>query len=565
MVLRKLLFYRVHQKLGAQLRFLVSGGAPLEPELAHRWELLGIPVLQGYGTTEASPVIAGTSFRGRKSGSVGKPISAVELKISEDGELLIRGPGVTQGYWHNPQATREAFRDGWYCTGDLGYLDSQGFLFLHGRRKDLIVLANGQNVYPEDIERVLKQVPGVADAVVLGVPSPRGDRVHAALICQSESEDVRALVRRANLQLASQQQIQDFSLWPDQEFPKTHTLKVKKQEVLQGILAAQTDLPLTGPGTAPRTREESPLWRVVANLAGVPEGDITKQTTLGTDLGLDSLARVDLLSAIEAEFGTYVDESQIDVDTTVGQLQELVNSQPLLNPPDFKVWPLTGWSRLIRGTLQAPLFLALSAVAPARVSGLQVLQDLEPPVLFAVNHTSHLDTPTLLRVLPRPWRKRVSVAAAADYFFTDSLLGAAVALVLNAFPFSRTTAIRPTLQHSAWLMDHGWSILIYPEGTRTNTGDIQSFKSGVGLLAVELGAPVVPIRTEGLFNILPKGQSIPRPGRVTVNVGPPIKFDRQISYEQATSIIERAVRDIHPPGSPAPEDRSTGNPPEIRE
>jgi long-chain acyl-CoA synthetase len=175
-----------------------------------------------------------------------------------------------------------------------------------------------------------------------------------------------------------------------------------------------------------------------------------------------------------------------------------------------------------------------------------LLRDLTPPVLFVANHTSHLDSAVLIRALPRAWRRRLAVAAAADYFFSRQFLGTSVALALNAFPFSREGNIRPTIEHSAWLLDHGWSILIFPEGTRSTSGEMAPFKAGTGLLAVELQVPVVPVRLTGLGKVLPKGQLVPRRGHVTVHIGPALRFAAGTPYAEATLAVEAAVRALEP-------------------
>src|SRR5439155_23814346 len=175
--------------------------------------------------------------------TVGKPIPGMQVRIAPDGEILLKGPSVTSGYWHNPKATEAAFEDGWYKTGDLGYFDKRGHLVLHGRKKDLIVLANGQNVYPEDVERALKAVPGVSDAVVIGLPSEQGAQVHAVLIRDKDAKgaDPEAIVRQANAHLAPHQYVKGVTLWPEDDFPRTHTLKVKKHEVLGRVLKMKAE------------------------------------------------------------------------------------------------------------------------------------------------------------------------------------------------------------------------------------------------------------------------------------------------------------------------------------
>ena len=238
MAMRRLLFRPVHKQLGGHVRFFMSGGAYLDPELQRKWGTLGIRVMQGYGTTETSPVITTNSLDQQRPGSVGRVLDGQEVRIADDGEVLTRGPNVTRGYWQNEAATQASFEDGWYKTGDLGFLDDDGFLFLKGRKKDLIVLANGQNVYPEDIETALGKQPGVREGVVLAIPS--GDssvEVHAALLLDDDANADDAVLA-ANAVLADHQRIQGFTVWPEEDLPRTHTLKVKKQVVLDHAATA---------------------------------------------------------------------------------------------------------------------------------------------------------------------------------------------------------------------------------------------------------------------------------------------------------------------------------------
>ena len=220
--------------MGGAFEFFVSGGAHLDPALARWWEALGFKVVQGYGMTEAAPVVACHTVEHRDPFSVGRPLSGVEVTVAEDGELLVRGENVTQGYWQNPQATAEAFEDGWYKTGDLGAFDRAGCLHLRGRKKNMIVLANGMNVYPEDVEHVLTQDPRLKDAVVLGKSRRQDVEVHAVLL-GATAEDAPAIIKAANLRLQPHQQVRGHTLWPDEAFPMTPTLKVKRAEVAEAI------------------------------------------------------------------------------------------------------------------------------------------------------------------------------------------------------------------------------------------------------------------------------------------------------------------------------------------
>jgi long-chain acyl-CoA synthetase len=232
---RRYLFSAVHKRFGGHFRFFVSGGAYLPPKLAQSWEEMGFRVIQGYGATECSPVISATPFHEHDLESVGKPLPGVEVRIAPDKEILVQGPNVALGYWKNPEATAAAFENGWYHTGDLGYLDTHGNLYLKGRKKNLIVLPNGMNVYPEDLENVLTSIPGVKDAVVFGLTEQdAGPEVHSVLLMETP-EQAKAAVQQANKQLAAHQQIRGFTVWPEKDFPRTHTLKVKRQEVLDAL------------------------------------------------------------------------------------------------------------------------------------------------------------------------------------------------------------------------------------------------------------------------------------------------------------------------------------------
>lgn len=234
MSLRRLVFRAVHRRLGGSFQFFVCGGARLDPDLHRWWEALGFKVIQGYGMTEAAPVVACHTMTDRNPETVGLPLPGVDVRISEGGELLVRGPNVTPRYWQNEQATAEAFVDGWYRTGDLGAFDGNGHLHLRGRLKNMIVLANGMNVYPEDVENALMTDPRVQDAVVLGLTQGQDVEVHAVLL-GCEPEQCGAVVKAANARLQPHQQIRGYTLWPDEAFPLTPTLKVKRADVAERV------------------------------------------------------------------------------------------------------------------------------------------------------------------------------------------------------------------------------------------------------------------------------------------------------------------------------------------
>ena len=226
--LRRRLFRQLHERFGGQFEFFAVGGAPLDPDLARRWENTGIKVLQGYGLTEATPVVTLTRLEDRAIGTVGWPMPGIELTIAQDGEVLIRGPQLTPGYWRDPKATAAAFVDGWYHSGDLGEIDAQGRLTLRGRKKNMIPLANGLNVYPEDVEAVLRLHPAIKDSVVVGLQRGRADvDVHAVLVTE-HPEQADEAIRSANRRLSGHQQIRGYTIWPEEDFPRTLTMKARR-------------------------------------------------------------------------------------------------------------------------------------------------------------------------------------------------------------------------------------------------------------------------------------------------------------------------------------------------
>ncbi|MBI4311541.1 MAG: AMP-binding protein [Chloroflexi bacterium] len=551
---RRLLFRAVHKQLGGRLSFVMCGGAYLDPVLARTWEALGVRVLQGYGTTEASPIISCNSFRHSRLDSLGRPLSGVEVRIAEDSEVLVRGPNLTPGYWQDAKATQAAFTGGWYHTGDLGAMDRDGFLYFKGRKKDMIALPNGMKVYPEDIEARLHRHPGVSDAAVVGLPRDgQGVEVHAVLLLKGKAADPKAIITAVNQELADHQRIQGFTVWPDEDFPRTHTLKVKKHEVLQRLAQMQSS-ETAARSPAPVVSHIPALFMLAMQVARKPAGEAGPSSRLGSDLALDSLGRVELLAAVESELGVYLDESLVSGDTTLGELEAIVaQAGRQAKPQQYANWPLHPLVRPLRAAAQA-LFVAplLSWCAPRRVLGREHLKALRGPVLFASNHLSHADTPLILASLPRRLRSRIAVAAAADHWFEDGRIGGRVAAFLfNAFPFSRTDSIRPSLERCSKLIERGWSVLIYPEGTRSNDGRMGSFKSGAGLMAVELGVPVVPVNVEGTNAVLPKDIARPRRGHVTVRFGKPLTFSSDASYLEAAQAVEAAVRGLAMPGTPA--------------
>ncbi|MEE9284452.1 MAG: AMP-binding protein, partial [Dehalococcoidia bacterium] len=543
--MRRYLFRQVHRRFGGHLDLIVSGGAALAPELGEKWALLGVRLLQGYGATETSPVVTVHPIGKPRFDSVGLPLPGVDVRISGDGEVLVRGPIVMPGYWEAPEQTAAVLEEGWYKTGDLGEIDGKGYLHLKGRKKDMIVLASGQNVYPEDIEGVLMKAPGVTDAVVVGLPRDSGLEVHAALIMTDEASGAEA-VSWADAQLAEQQRIHGFTVWPDGDFPRTHTLKVKKGVVIDILSGSATPTSASTPATSQTLSASARgLEALVAEIGGVALDQVTPDKTLGEDLNLDSLGRVELFSAIDEELGVYIDEGRFGPDSTLGELKELVESGVSSEKPTFPHWGRSWPVRMLRGVLQRSfLFPTLGLIYRLRVvdrERLNQLDGLKGPVLFASNHHLRMDHVLILKAIPSRVRRRLAIAAAADvwrhppWFIVNPLLG-------NGFPFAREGAIRASLENTGRILDGGWSVLIYPEGKITIGGPFQPFLSGVGLLAIEARTPVVPIRVYVHSVGVPPRFPIVKRGDIEIRFGDPVHFPPDTSYAEATQMIEDAIK-----------------------
>jgi long-chain acyl-CoA synthetase len=545
-------YRRIHRAFGFKFWACIVGAAPLEPALEAFWSELGFVVIQGYGLTETAPIVTLNHPFGTKKGSVGKAIAGVEVKIADDGEILVRGENVTRGYYNADAETARAFEDGWFHTGDIGEIGEDRQLYIRGRKKEMIVTPEGLNVFPEDVERVLVQIDGVRDAAVVGVPIGSEERVHAVLILDN-GVDPDAVVRQANAALDDHQKIRRVLVWPEPELPRTEgTRKLKR--------AAIRDWAASG-GAAPRLvpAGSDALSALVAKYAG--RADLSPQTTL-EELGLSSLDRVELMVALEDAFQTRIDEGSFAETRDLGQLRALVeraatSDAPPAEPVDFPAWNQSWLARVVRRVNLSLWILPLARVfAWLHVEGREHLRNLEGPVIFASNHQSFMDGPVIMAALPRRWRHTVAPAMGKEMFavhffpaghgrlarLSNGLNYYLAVLLFNAFPLpQREAGARQTLRYIGGLLAGDTSVLIFPEGRRSETGVIDAFRPGIGMIASRLRAPVVPVRIDGLQHVLRVGWHMARPGRVRVTFGAAMHLTGD-DYEALAKDVEAAVR-----------------------
>jgi long-chain acyl-CoA synthetase len=505
-------YRRIHRRFGWKFWAFVAGGARVDPTLEEFWKQRGFAVIQGYGLTEASLVIAVNHPFDARTGSVGKVVAGQDVMIATDGEILVRGESVT------------STNGGWLHTGDIGEIDAEGRLYFRGRKKDMIVTPEGLNVYPEDIEAVLNQFPEIRESAIVGT-----DHAHAALILNNPSADVGAIVREANERLESHQRIRDWTIWPQDEFPRTaSTMKLQRREIARQLHSRPTE------------RGSNELPELSA---------------------LSSLERVELLSELENKYQVELDEDSFSKLKSRRDLEEWLRRPEIAEPEA----PLSEWARSLplhwfRTAFQHAVAMPLYRhYLRLTVAGLENLNELKPPVIFAPNHTSHLDVPTIYMALPHEWHQHLAPAMMKDHFrayfepqgrSAKEIVTAAVAYFLacsiyNAYPLpQQMSGTRRALTYTGDLINRGYCPIVFPEGLRTMDGKLQKFRPGIGMMAVRLGVPVVPMRLSGLYEVYSPHDSWPRPGPVRVSVGKPMSFGANTPYGEAAEQIEEAVKNL---------------------
>lgn len=537
---RRLLFYRFHKRFGGRLRLIVSGGAALPVEIEEKWNLLGVRVLQGYGLSETSPVVSTNSESCHKLGSVGKVVSSAQVAIASDGEILVSGESVFEGYYNDPKRTQESFDHlGRYKTGDLGYIDDDGFLYINGRKKYVIIGSNGENVYPNDIEAALKSIPSVTDAAVIGIPVNGREIIYAVLL--GEIADPSSIVAQANQQLAPYQRIQDYSVWPEADFPRSATRKIRKEVLKKWLVSQEKEVQ-----SVSRIPEVTPLIRLLAQVSHKPASSINEQTNIVKDLHLDSLMRIELVSAIEEQMDVTIDEHDITDEITVALLEKKIDASVRSEHTSvFRAWSLFLPVRIIRIFLQYIIIYPIYGLwVKVKVEGVDNLLH-DRPVIFMPNHVSYVDAWFVYKALPVSLRSRIAIAAAVDFMYVHYWwIAWLVEFVMNTYRFPRTQGenIKPGLQATGAFLDKGFSILIFPEGKISKTGSREDLKLGAGLLATEMDAPIIPVCIDGVSHVLGDEKLLPhRRGVVTVRFGKPLVFSAADSYVAATKSIAQEI------------------------
>jgi len=597
--LGKLLFWPVHRKLGGRLRILVSGGSALSPEVQKAFHEMGFDLYEGYGLTEAAPVlsVSAPGEAGPRGGNVGRPLPGIEIRIHEPdevgvGEVLARGPNVMLGYFGGGEgapaidrdATESALRDGWLHTGDLGKLDAEGRLVLSGRKKEVIIDSNGKNVYPDEIEDLFRAPDLLKELSVVGLTEPDGEKVAMLFVPEYRNRD-RAEVRRlceehlrkvsATLPFYKRPRIWHFT---DAELPKTSTRKVKRALVVEELKRLEA-----AAHKGRKAREEQVrggdawLLDLVAGVSRRPRAEVTHASRLGADLGFDSLMVTELQAALE-EAG--VPPSAVDdlaSVQTVGELSRLAlgaahraeeergtaaaeRGERAAEAGEIAVpAPVAALGRRLLSVAQRALY---RKVYDARVLG-EAFVPRDRNFLVVANHASHLDM-GLVKVALGEQGGNLAALAARDYFFDTPLKRAYFENFTNLIPMDRSGSIRRSLRAAVEALRRGYNLLVFPEGTRSPDGKLLPFKPTAGYLALTCGVDTLPVYVKGTHEALPKGFLLPRRAKLEVVIGRPIRVEdlrertaglpKGEAHKVATLVMEDAVRDLAglPPSTPAP-------------
>lgn len=546
-------FRKVHHLFGWKFWAFVMGGAALDGELEEFWRRLGFAVVQGYGLTETASLITVNHPFKLGKGSIGKPLREREIRLSDDGEILVRGGNVAAGYWQGRELKPVLDATGWFHTGDRGELGADGNLLFRGRIKDVIVTAEGMNVYPEDLEGALRRDPEVRDAVVVGLARGGNAEPCAVLILAGGAKDPEAIVRRANQSLAPYQQMRRWFVWPDEDFPRSTIQKPKRNAIAQVVEAS-----LRGQAESKSQAGHATLAQLIERATGRPAGELRADASLEKDLNLGSLERVELLSAIEDRYQVDMNESKFAAAATVGELEKMLRQPPAVRSDYFypawaQRWPVAWIRFIVYYVLSWPATLLLGY---PRVRGRENLRGVGGPVLVVSNHVTYLDVGFILAALPGRFRHRLAVAMIgerlramrhppreAGWFSStvDKLSYALVVALFNVFPLPQQTGFRESFAYAGQCVDRGCNVLVFPEGRRTDDGKLAPFRAGAGLLAERLGIPVVPVRIDGLFEVKKANRHMTRPGQVKVSIGAPLEFKPGTSAEAFAAELQNRI------------------------
>ena len=580
-------FRNVHRTLGWKFWAILSGGASLPSELESFWNTLGFALIQGYGMTETAALVTlNHPFRiGR--GTIGKALPGREVRISDEGEILVRGDMLAKATW---QRGAMHPREGeWLATGDLASESDSGELQFLGRKGDVIVTSAGMNIHPTDLQEAMKHQPGVRGCVVVPCEMAGGTEPVAIALFSGSEEQLQQAATQANRTLSSYQQIRRVLQWTDLQFPYTSTGKLLRRQVAQWACAKLSNRASTS------VQSRDALVNLIAHVTGEPIAKEDDHLRLSEDMHLDSLGRVQLQSILEQQLAVELEDDAIATVETLGGLRSLLNqSIPVESTPSTgesaarmsaqteavttrpqiesaKIrnvaqsentyphwpwrWPLHAIRVAFLELIMRPLIWLLAAPKVQRNAELLPAE----PLLVIANHVTAYDGALVLYALPAKLRRRIAIAMSGEMLLNlrhgrnqgNVLLNVLappaywlLTALFNIFPLPRQRGFRRSFAHAGEAMDHGYSVLIFPEGTRSPDGKLHPFRKGIGLLAEQSRAPVLPVALLGLGEMRAAGSRWFRSGKLAIHIGKIIPADEGAQPTELTARYEDRVRNL---------------------
>lgn len=585
----RMAFGKVHDVMGRDMRLLVTGGSKFDPAVGRDLYSLGFTILQAYGLTETSAAATISAPDEAHIDTVGRPLPGVEAKIV-DGEIALRGAIVMVGYHNRPEATADVMKDGWFFTGDLGRIDEQGRITITGRKKEMIVLASGKNIYPEEVEAHYRKSPFIKEICVMGLADPgrpTSERLFAVVVPDMELLRERKIVNAGDILrfeieglavgLPAHKRVLGYDIWFE-PLPRTTTQKIKRHEIEQRVrerqrLATQDVSIAISP--ADRAWMDQPPAAAVIAVIGARvkrESRLSPDANLELDLGLDSMERVELLTELEQRFETKVPQRAASQIFTVRQLVDALaggakgspTQEPAPQEPLRQSWPVIlrdvpartdpDVSALLKPRrLAAPVLFGLGRIAGpmiarVRVSGLEHLP-AHGPYILCPNHQSYIDPFLICSVLPFRVFKNMFYVGAVEYF--ESAVTRWFARTANILPVDPDSNLVPAMQAGAFGLSHGKVLVLFPEGERSIDGTVKRFKKGAPILAQHLHVPIVPVAIKGVFEIWPRNRGInwsavwPWSGHhVSIVFGAPMLFAETADYADTATRLRDCVDEM---------------------
>ncbi len=589
--LGRLIFYPVHREFGGRIRLMISGGSALSPEVMKSFRGMGFQLFEGYGMTEASPVLA-VQRPGEPvvEGSVGRSLPGISVQVFEPnelgvGELIAKGPNVMKGYYENEAATSEVIRDGWLHTGDLGRIDENDNVFIVGRKKEMILGSSGENVYPDELEEIYAECDYIKELSVVGLPADgTGETVAAIVVPDYEHDDalsrdavhsaIREHMKSVSKKMPLYKRVKIWHLW-DHDLPRTSTRKVKRNSVIPTLVrlekSATKATSARQDANADNENSGDTRWvrDVVAQVSQRKREEVNPGVRM-EDLGYDSLMITELTVALEAAGLVLPDAGMLAEMETVGDVESLAASQGLSLARDKAARaisaardssgedddihvpaPVVHAGRAALGRGQAMLY---TRYLDTKVSGKAFI----PPFggfIVAANHSSHLDMGLVKHTLGDNADRLVALAA-KDYFFEDPVRKAYFENFTNLVPMERHGSLRESLRLAGEVLREGYILLIFPEGTRSTTGIMTDFKPSLGYLALSNKCGILPMYLGGTHDAMPKGSYLPKRQEVIASVGPFQSYEalgamtkglkRSESYRHIAYRTEESVRAMAP-------------------